>query len=141
MIFKRSDLWAYRPLPIDGKFTNFKPIEFACKCGICQNQKIDFIFVKKLQKLREKLDKPIKINSGYRCENHNKSVGGVAGSSHMAGIAADLSCDDMTGPEMYNVAKDIFDSIGVAKDFIHVDDRPGKRLWFYGTLSEKDIII
>lgn len=43
---------------------------------------------------REKLGKPITVNSGYRCQVHNRAVGGVANSQHMRGEAADLCCED-----------------------------------------------
>ena len=43
-----------------------------------------------LDPLRRLYGKPIKINSGYRCEQLNKLVGGVANSWHLKGNAADL---------------------------------------------------
>ncbi len=35
-------------------------------------------------------DEPIIINSGYRCPDVNKAVGGVATSNHLTGCAADI---------------------------------------------------
>ena len=49
---------------------------------------------KVLQPLRDAWGKPIKINSGYRCEKLNKAVGGVPTSQHTKGQAADCGCDD-----------------------------------------------
>ena len=46
-----------------------------------------------LQPLRDAMNEPIKIGSGYRCERLNKAVGGVASSQHMKGEAADLCID------------------------------------------------
>lgn len=43
-----------------------------------------------LEPAREKLGKPIRITSGYRCPQLNKLVGGAANSYHMKGMAADL---------------------------------------------------
>ena len=43
-----------------------------------------------LDPVREKLGKPIKVNSGFRCPVHNRTVGGVAGSQHVRGEAADI---------------------------------------------------
>jgi uncharacterized protein YcbK (DUF882 family) len=37
------------------------------------------------------LGKPIIINSGFRCEEVNKAVGGVHNSRHLSGCAADIS--------------------------------------------------
>ena len=42
-----------------------------------------------LQPLRDRFG-PIRINSGYRCPELNKAVGGVANSQHMRGEAADI---------------------------------------------------
>lgn len=46
-----------------------------------------------IQPLRDKLGLPIHVNSGYRCPELNKSVGGVPTSQHQKGEAADLSID------------------------------------------------
>ena len=43
-----------------------------------------------LDPLREAYGKPVYINSGYRCPALNKAVGGVPGSYHLTGCAADL---------------------------------------------------
>lgn len=46
-----------------------------------------------LQPLRDAMDEPIKIGSGYRCPQLNKAVGGVPNSQHINGEAADLCID------------------------------------------------
>lgn len=46
-----------------------------------------------LQPLRDAMQEPIKIGSGYRCTNLNQAVGGVANSQHIRGQAADLCID------------------------------------------------
>lgn len=48
-----------------------------------------------LDKIREKLGKPILVNSGFRCPMLNKAVGGAANSQHLKGLAADIVCSDM----------------------------------------------
>lgn len=52
-----------------------------------------------LDGIREKLGKPILINSGYRCPMLNKAVGGVVNSQHLKGLAADVVCADMESLE------------------------------------------
>ena len=47
-----------------------------------------------LQPLRTAWGKPLVINSGYRCPELNREVGGVATSQHVKGEAADVACDD-----------------------------------------------
>ncbi len=43
-----------------------------------------------LDPVREKLGKPIKVNSGFRCPLHNRTIGGVGHSQHLYGEAADI---------------------------------------------------
>ena len=45
---------------------------------------------KVLDPLREWYGRPIFVNSGYRCAELNKAVGGVEGSYHLTGCAADI---------------------------------------------------
>lgn len=52
-----------------------------------------------LDKIREKLGKPILVNSGFRCMILNKAVGGAANSQHLKGLAADVVCSDMDALE------------------------------------------
>ena len=46
-----------------------------------------------LEPLRVAMDEPIKIGSGFRCQELNKAVGGAYNSQHMKGQAADLCID------------------------------------------------
>lgn len=46
-----------------------------------------------LQPLRDEWKAPVKIGSGYRSTALNKAVGGVTGSQHLNGEAADLCID------------------------------------------------
>ena len=72
--------------------------EFQCRCGCAMpaevRQNIEALVANVLDSLREAYGKPIYVNSGYRCEKHNKAVGGVPKSQHMRGEAADIHCDD-----------------------------------------------
>ena len=47
-----------------------------------------------LQPLRDAWGGPLFINSGYRCLELNKAVGGVPTSQHCLGMAADVACTD-----------------------------------------------
>lgn len=44
-----------------------------------------------LDPLREWYGKPVYVNSGYRCPQLNRLVGGVPGSQHLKGEAADIT--------------------------------------------------
>lgn len=43
-----------------------------------------------LQPVRDRLGKPIRVTSGYRCASLNLAVGGVSTSQHLKGEAADI---------------------------------------------------
>lgn len=47
-----------------------------------------------LQPVRELWGKPIKVNSGYRCQVLNDAVGGSKKSQHLTGHAADITTGD-----------------------------------------------
>ena len=47
-----------------------------------------------LDPLREHWGLPIRVTSGYRCPELNDEVGGVEGSYHMDGCAADITATD-----------------------------------------------
>lgn len=69
---------------------HFKPEEFTCKCG-CGYNPIILRLVKVLEQIRAHFgDKITIITSGCRCSTHNKKVGGVQGSKHVLGAAADF---------------------------------------------------
>lgn len=69
---------------------HFKKEEFTCKCGCgLNNMNEEFIFT--LDEARDIAQIPFKINCGFRCEKHNKEVGGVTDSAHTKGLAVDIS--------------------------------------------------
>ena len=74
---------------------DFARSEFQCSCG-CSEQKVDTELAEKLQIIRDKVGRPIKITSGYRCIVHNasKTVGGSPNSKHRYGMAADWRLKD-----------------------------------------------
>ena len=89
-----------------------------------------------LDEVREKFDKPIHINSGYRTPQHNEAVGGTENSSHLKGLAVDIACDNSIDRfDLINCLLDVgFSRIGVAKTFIHADIDPDKSngvMWTY----------
>ncbi|MEG3619591.1 D-Ala-D-Ala carboxypeptidase family metallohydrolase [Magnetovibrio sp. PR-2] len=91
----------------------------------------------KLQLLRDRIGKPLRINSSYRCAVHNKNVGGVDGSKHLEGIAFDISLrtGDFTLEEIRELAfREGWTGFGYYDTFIHLDDRDGRIVeWDYRT--------
>ena len=111
---------------------NFRINEFVCRCG-CEmpaeaRQNIEALVANVLDPVREAYDKPIYVNSGYRCEKHNKAVGGVPRSQHMVGEAADISVKSeklKVKSELDELARIIkeqgrFDQLIIYPTFLHV---------------------
>lgn len=71
---------------------NFEPTEFRCPCGRCTGYPswMKQVELKHLQKIRNHYGKPMTITSGLRCSYENNRVGGVKGSGHTKGYAADF---------------------------------------------------
>lgn len=73
---------------------NFSKSEFDCKCGCEMPKDIYLNLVKvanQLQLLRKHFGASIKINSGYRCPQHNDiTIKGSKKSQHKLGTAADI---------------------------------------------------
>ena len=76
-----------------------------------------------LNPIAEYMDVPIFVNSGYRCPLLNKAVGGVAGSQHVLGQAADITTRSRENDlimERYIEENLVFDQMIVYKNFIHI---------------------
>ena len=50
-----------------------------------------------LQQIRDHFGKPVYVNSGYRCDRHNKAVGGTSDSYHIKGMAAVIAYQKKNG--------------------------------------------
>lgn len=111
---------------------NFKVIEFACKDG-SDEILIDDKLVEYLQEIRDWAGKPIVITSAYRNEKYNKKVGGVSGSYHTKGMAADIVISGKTPLEVAVLAESLgIKGIGCYNDdlFNHIDTRDTKFFWY-----------
>lgn len=71
---------------------NFKSTEFDCNGrGCCSETPIHSVVLEILQEARDYFGASIKINSAYRCEEHNAKVAGASkNSQHMKGLAVDI---------------------------------------------------
>lgn len=108
---------------------HFKVKEFACKDG-SQVVFIDSYLVSILDILRNKVGKPVIINSGYRTPQRNKEVDGTKYSYHMRGMAADIRINGMSAKEIANKLNEIIpDECGIIvyKSWVHFDVRTGKK--------------
>lgn len=112
--------------------THWSMGELACKCG-CKGHLEPRVFanltglaVKVLEPLRLAWGRAIEATCGYRCKTHNKAVGGVPGSEHVAGIAADLLTDDQIKMAALASQLPTVGGIGLypGRGFLHLDTRP-----------------
>ena len=120
---------------------NFTRKDFKCPCG-CTRQMVDSELVEKLQAIRDKLGKAIKVTSGYRCITHNasKTVGGSPNSKHRYGMAADWRTENRSiNPVALGILAQAvgFGGIGIywhsRGAFVHADTRGTKATWLCTT--------
>ena len=102
---------------------NFEIEEFDSPDKKGSGKYMDAIFLGKIDEARDIANIPFKITSGYRTRKRNKKVGGVANSSHLKGLAADIRCKDSKSRcIILNALLEVgFNRIGIAKTFIHCD--------------------
>ena len=87
--------------PISKNF-NYEEFEFSqdanelCIDNHIPSEKIRFsvrlLVLNLLEPLREIVQRPIILNSGYRCPALNKAIGGAKNSQHLIGEASDIRC-------------------------------------------------
>jgi uncharacterized protein YcbK (DUF882 family) len=108
---------------------NFILSEFQCPC--CKRVILDFRLLDMLEILRRKIgDRPIIVNSGYRCPKYNEQAGGVPGSYHLYGMAADVRVPGMEPGKLIQYAYDVgFLGLGLYKTFCHLDIRANYTNW------------
>lgn len=99
----------------------FPSIEIMCNA---------FKVLEMLDLVRAYMDKPIFINSGYRCKELNKAVGGAENSYHTKGLAADFRTNSKEDiPRMYNFLKKNIKRFNIQElikydTFIHMAIKP-----------------
>jgi len=102
---------------------NFNSSEFDCKCDRCNITLIDKYLVLGLQSARDEIRQALWLTNSYRCEAHNKEIGGSVTSFHMAGKAADIMCPlNMGIYDFEKILKKYFEyvKVYVGGNFCHV---------------------
>lgn len=123
-------------------------IEELCKSSVAIQKNIDnspnseivknleLLIYNILDPLREKYEKPIFVNSGYRSPALNKALKGAKKSQHMLGLAADITAGStIKNKQLFNLIQDLdlpFDQLIDEKNYqwIHVSysDKPRKQI-------------
>ena len=113
----------------------FNPAEYECKCG-CGFSRMNENTLEAADAIRAHLDKPIRVNSGCRCVDHNKNVGGAAASWHLPrlnngewmGTAMDLGIDGDDQENAVKLLEKEHKTISYIRynSFLHIDSRPNR---------------
>jgi len=121
----------YKQQPVTLRHFKISEFDSADLPGSGVNMKVKFLLM--IDECRERAGIPFDVTppggSGYRTKAHNKSVGGVANSSHTKGWAADVVA--MTREQQIKIVRAArsvgFNRIGVYDTFIHLDCDPSKQ--------------
>ena len=118
---------------------NFSLNEFACNDGSETPEDVIvnlMLLAEQLQVLRDFIDKPITVNSGYRSPKYNKKIGGATRSQHLLGKAADIRVDGISPSEIHSVIEELIldgrmqqGGLGKYNSFTHYDIRAKKARW------------
>lgn len=109
--------------------THFSRHEFACSdgCGLGEEDHgPDRDLLERLERLRAIVDRPIWVNSGFRCQIKNRQVGGSHSSQHLTGRAADIAIPGVPPLAVAWLAQSLgFRGIKCYSTWTHVDTRQG----------------
>jgi hypothetical protein len=122
----------YEPIYFQPNASNFTWDEFT-KGGA--RIPVDATITQRIVKLSKYMDdvrsflgnRPIRITSGYRDPESNRSVGGARDSRHMYGDAVDFWVEDIDVVDVFYKLKSYHarGGLAVGNGFVHVDLRPG----------------
>ena len=118
---------------------NFSLHEFKCKDGTeVPEDLIDNVrlLADNLQVLRDHIEKPIIIISGYRTLEYNTKIGGAKRSLHLVAKAGDIVVPGITPLEIKDTILQLIKEgkmkeggIGIYSTFVHYDVRGWKARW------------
>ena len=103
-------------------------------CRHCGRLYISPVLLEMLETLRRRMDMPLTPNSGYRCPQHNKNIGGSKRSQHCLGLAVDINVPDRRGLDSFvtaaeEVAQEVRGGFHYYPrgQFVHIDCWPWPR--------------
>jgi hypothetical protein len=110
-----------------GRWPNFSPGEPGLSCRCCGEFFLDPAAFDLLQALRDRLRRPIALNSGHRCAFHNARVGGRPRSMHKR-LAFDVSLQGLVPEALLAAARATgFRGFGFYETFLHLDTGRSRR--------------
>lgn len=112
------------------RWPSFSPQELACRGD--GTLAIDPRSLDMLQTLRDRIGRPLIVNSAYRSPTYNKRVGGAADSYHMKAMAFDIRMDNHD-PADFIAAAEACGFMGIGtyprQGFVHIDTRAARARW------------
>lgn len=125
---------------------NFKKHEFDCSCGCEMPLTVELNvqrLAEELQYIRNYIQRPININSGYRCESYNNTIPGSSSrSQHVLGKAADIVVSGMNSTQVFQQLDELqhkgkihTGGMGLYDTFVHYDIRGYRKRWNYSSNS------
>lgn len=112
------------------RWRNFAPDEPNLACPCCGEFFLEEPAMDRLQRARDLVGRPFRINSGHRCPIHNARVRGAPLSRHKVAIAFDINLAGHDPRQLYEACREAgFSTFGFYGTFLHTDTRPGRR-WF-----------
>jgi len=120
---------------------HFARRDFTCKCSDCDGQfRISLGLIGALELLRSKAKGRIDIQKGFVCLDCAEKEGTTKKNYHTQGIAADITCQNVSIKDLFLVAETIeeFKGIGLnlSANTLHVDTRKdaNRTMW----IKDKD---
>ena len=127
---------------------NFSLHEFKCRDGTsvpasCMSNVQEL--AENLQVLRDHINKPIIVISGYRSPDYNTKIDGAKRSQHLKAKAADIIVSDMSPGEVKTTILQLIKDgkmkqggIGQYTTFVHYDIRGFERRWYGSGVKKED---
>lgn len=106
-----------------------------CRCSHCgglpENLEAVVNAARMMEKVREILgNQPVRVNSWYRCREHNRAIGGASDSQHLYGRAIDFTVKSLTPRQVQARLRrhlgTVVRGLGAYRGFSHADNRPGE---------------
>jgi uncharacterized protein YcbK (DUF882 family) len=118
---------------------NFHIREFKCNDGSKVPEALEAnvrLLATQLQALRDHIGIPIHLNSAYRTEAYNASIGGSPKSQHKLAKASDLTTQKYTPKQLATIIKKLIKEgkmmqggVGIYPSFVHYDCRGTEARW------------
>ena len=97
------------------------------RSGACD--RASYRLANRLQVIRDLVQRPVRVTSGYRTPEHNKAVGGSKNSLHLSGMAADIVIPGLSARDVQLILLNWSGGMGCYAGFTHLDTRANRARW------------